>query len=219
VRVGTIVAVFVLLAAASVHADGRDEAREAARKAAIRYEIGEFKEALELFKEAYKSFDEPSLLFNIAQCYRQLDDKVNAVRIYRSYLIKLPKAPNRDEVRSIIAKMEKLIQEEQSTRNAPPEGTLRAPNTTEARPSPAPLSKPPVAARPAPPPPVAAQPLTVTATRPSAPTPIYKKWWLWTAVGAVVVTGVGLGLGLGLTAGGSAPAPTAPTTFGTARPF
>lgn len=30
--------------------------------------------------------------------------------------------------------------------------------------------------------------------------PLYKKWWLWTAIGGVVAVGAGLGLGLGLTA-------------------
>lgn len=31
----------------------------------------------------------------------------------------------------------------------------------------------------------------------AAPTPLYKRWWLWTAVG-VGAAGLGLGLGLGL---------------------
>ena len=33
---------------------------------------------------------------------------------------------------------------------------------------------------------------------PPAPTPVYKKWWLWTVVGLVAV-GAGVGLGVGLT--------------------
>jgi tetratricopeptide (TPR) repeat protein len=31
------------------------------------------------------------------------------------------------------------------------------------------------------------------------PTPVYKRWWLWTTVGLVVAAGVGVGLGVGLT--------------------
>jgi hypothetical protein len=38
---------------------------------------------------------------------------------------------------------------------------------------------------------------TTTTTTEKKPNPILKKWWLWTAVGAVVVVGVGLGAGLG----------------------
>lgn len=33
----------------------------------------------------------------------------------------------------------------------------------------------------------------------SGPTPLYKKWWLWTAVGGAIAVGVGVGLGVGLT--------------------
>lgn len=39
---------------------------------------------------------------------------------------------------------------------------------------------------------------TTTTTSEKKANPILKKWWLWTAVGAVVVVGVGLGVGLGV---------------------
>ena len=39
-------------------------------------------------------------------------------------------------------------------------------------------------------------------------TPLYKKWWLWTAVGAAAI-GLGAGLGVGLTRGPSVMAPPA----------
>ena len=40
------------------------------------------------------------------------------------------------------------------------------------------------------------------ATAPEAKTPIYKKWWLWTIVGVVVVgAGVGAGVGVALSSG------------------
>jgi tetratricopeptide (TPR) repeat protein len=53
---------------------------------------------------------------------------------------------------------------------------------------------------PPPPPPVVEAPPRTEApplVAPS-PTPVYKRWWLWTIVGVVVVAGVGVGLGLGL---------------------
>jgi hypothetical protein len=47
---------------------------------------------------------------------------------------------------------------------------------------------------------------TLVATAPPPrKTPVYKKWWLWTAVGGVVVVGVAVGLGVGLS-GSSGPA-------------
>jgi hypothetical protein len=53
---------------------------------------------------------------------------------------------------------------------------------------------------------------------PEKKVPVYKRWWLWTTVGAVVVAGVGIGLGVGLSQ--SAPgAPMAATSEGTFTPF
>jgi hypothetical protein len=42
--------------------------------------------------------------------------------------------------------------------------------------------------------------------RPAKP-PLYRRWWLWTAVGGVAVAGIAIGLGVGLSA-----RPTASTT-------
>ena len=52
----------------------------------------------------------------------------------------------------------------------------------------------------------------IVAAPPPKPTPVYRKWWLWTAVGAVVVVGLGVGLGVGLTRDGH----TTPTFSGVA---
>ena len=64
-----------------------------------------------------------------------------------------------------------------------------------AAPTPSPLPPPSSIERTAPP--VAA----ILAPLPASPSghPIYRRWWVWTAVGAVVVAGVGVGLGFGLT--------------------
>jgi tetratricopeptide (TPR) repeat protein len=65
--------------------------------------------------------------------------------------------------------------------------------------------------------PSAATPSILITTNASPPrhTPLYKRWWLWTAVGGAIALGVGLGVGLAL-----APAPAAPSvsvTSGTYR--
>jgi hypothetical protein len=55
----------------------------------------------------------------------------------------------------------------------------------------------------------------VELTQPPPKTPIYKRWWLWTAVGVgVAAVGVGLGVGLGL---GLSHAPS--SHFGTTQIF
>jgi Tetratricopeptide repeat len=48
----------------------------------------------------------PAFLFNIAQCHRQLGNKQEAIKFYRSYLRKVPDAPNAEEVRKLIASLE-----------------------------------------------------------------------------------------------------------------
>ncbi len=47
-------------------------------------------------------------------------------------------------------------------------------------------------------PPVVTAPVEVVAVPAVTPTPTYKKWWVWTTVGVIVVVGVGLGVGLSL---------------------
>jgi tetratricopeptide (TPR) repeat protein len=205
-------------------------AREAYHKATQNFDLGEFNEALELFKEAYRNYEEPSFLFNIAQCYRQMGNKEGALQFYRSYLNKRPDAPNHDEVLDIIDKLEKSLAEEREVLHQPPAGTL-APEKAPPKTAPAPKTVPPPAGAPAagagaPPSrsepaqaaPVQAAVVSAPPPRQSAREPIYRKWWLWTAVGAVVVLGAGLGVGLGV--GLSHPAAaSARTDFGTVHPF
>ncbi len=55
------------------------------------------------------------------------------------------------------------------------------------------------------------------AEAPPQKAPVYKKWWLWTTVGAVVVAGAGVGLGIGLAPPAAPPfdrqAATIPVSF------
>lgn len=201
-----LAAVIVLVAAPGVAlADDKAAAREFYRKGTQHYELGEYQEALEQFKSAYRAYPEPSLLFNIGQAYRQLGDKEKAIGSYRMYLIKLPEAPNRQQVREMVDKLEAALQQERAARSSPSEGTLPPPDP------------PPPALAPAPAP---AEPLRVsrTAETGARPTPIYKKWWLWTAVG-VAAAGVAVGVGLGLTVGSPGSTPEVATDLGTVKPF
>jgi len=136
------VAVIVILGiGAPAQAENRAKAREAFQRGTQHYDLSEYEPALEAFKEAYRSFEEPTFLFNIAQCYRQLGDHQKALRFYRTYLIKVPAAPNRDEVKQLIAQLMRTIEEEKQRKAPPPPSTL-APATAqpEAPSTPAPLS-------------------------------------------------------------------------------
>jgi tetratricopeptide (TPR) repeat protein len=177
----------------SARADNKALARDLFREGTRQYDLGDYSKALELFKKAYLNFEEPAILFNLAQCQRQLGDKPEAVKLYRSFLRKVPDSPARPEVERIIARLESEIAQEQASKKTPPQGTL------------APVE------RPAPPPSVAPQTAVRETPKSVDHTPVYRKWWLWTAVAAVVVVGASVGLGVGLS---SQPTKFDPTLHG-----
>jgi tetratricopeptide (TPR) repeat protein len=186
---------------AVAHADdSRTRAKAIYDAGVLQYNLGEFERALDHFKAAYETRPDPILLFNIAQCHRMLGHTRAALFAYRAYLREVPDAPNRREVERQQAILETELR--------------RAPETPAEPAAPPPASTPPASTTPS----TAAAPATAVAT--PAPTaaandrprkPLYKQWWLWTAVGAVVVAGVAVGLGVGL-----APAHDAPNPGGTA---
>ena len=208
----------VLLFAVSAHAEDKTKARAAYQIGTQHYDLAEYQEALTAFKEAYRNYEDPTILYNIGQCYRQLGDKEQAIRFYRTYLIKQPDSARKDEVRGMIARLEQLVSEEKATRASPPQGTIppepgaSAPSATSPSAASTASPSPPASSATSPTPTAAA----LTASAPSRKTPVYKKWWFWTITGVVVVGAVGLGLGLGLSSGST---PSANTDFGTVHPF
>jgi tetratricopeptide (TPR) repeat protein len=205
-RVGfRIAVVFALLCSVAGAATvDKPRARELFRQGTQHYKLGEYQEALTAFKEAYRNFEEPSFLFNIAQCHRQLGQKQDAMRFYRTYLNDVPEAPNRAEVKTLIASLDAAIKQEAEAKRGEPQGTL---------------SPPPEPERHAMTTQVAAHDNALTASAPEKPAkkPLVKQWWLWTAVGGAVVA-VGLGVGLGLTLKPGPSAPAVDSTLGTFHP-
>jgi tetratricopeptide (TPR) repeat protein len=94
------------------------------------------------------------------------------------------------------------------------EQSPEAPNRDEATSLAAQMDDAAVTAQTRPVAPVVVAPPLVTVEQPER-TPIYKKWWAWTAVGAAVVVGVAIGVGVGVARYNAQP--TASTTLGTSR--
>jgi tetratricopeptide (TPR) repeat protein len=142
--------VALLLVSSGARAENRVKARELFKEAQNHYKLGEFQQALDGFKEAYRNFEDASLLFNIAQCERQLDHKGEALRSYRMFLSEVPGAPNRADVERVIASLEEAIKQESAA--APPHETL----------------------------PPSDRPVTPVPTPPPAPPPVVAKhtWWM-----------------------------------------
>jgi len=172
------------------NADNKQLAREAYRDGSRLYDLADWKNALESFCKAYFNFEEPTFLFNIAQCHRQLGNSTEALRFYKTYLRKATNPPNEVEVNKLMAQLEATIEKEKAIKAAPPSGTTSPDGTPSVEPKRAPEPAPIV--EPAP------TPVALTLTQsPPAKTPVYKKWWLWTIVGVVAV-GAAVGIGLGL---------------------
>jgi len=213
-----VMAALLLVASAGPAVAGRPSesarAREQFRAAQQHYKLAEYPQALDAFKETYRILEDPSLLFNIAQCYRQLNKKEEAIRFYRTYLHDSSNAADREDVQKIIASLEAALKQETAARDVPPQSTLEQPRAAAPVVSaPEPAAEPASAAAPAPAPVLVA----VAPTPRHADRPVYKRWWLWTTVGVVVAAGVGVGVGLALTHTPSAP--TAATQDGLFHPF
>ena len=78
------------------------------------YNLGEFDQALEAYKLAYRIKPLPAFLFNIAQCHRKLGQHKEAVAMYQSYLVGIPDAQNKPLVESLIAESRTEIANEEA---------------------------------------------------------------------------------------------------------
>ncbi|MDB4971534.1 MAG: hypothetical protein JWN44_7223 [Myxococcales bacterium] len=179
--VRSVIISLILLIAASASAETYDKgaARAAFERGTRHYNLAEYGKALDEFREAYRIYPEPSFLYNIAQCYRQVGDKPNAIRFYRTYLRETPNAPNRDEVNRLIATLERAVAEEQMAKAS--------------QPTPSPLPATAAVTQPA------RADLVATAPTTQERKPLVKRGWFWGAVvGGVAAIGLAVGLGIGL---------------------
>lgn len=106
-------AVILVWSAAAAMADSNaDEAKRLYALGNQHFALAEYEPAVNAFKEAYRLKEDPAFLYNIAQCYRQMrGQEENAIRLYRSFLQRVPNTPNRDEVERKIAELERAIAE------------------------------------------------------------------------------------------------------------
>jgi hypothetical protein len=172
-RAPLLVAVWVFAAATIARADtapvvrDKAEARDAYNEGRHYVDLKDYSHAVVSFKRAFLAFEDPLLLFNIAQCYRLLGDKEQAAHYYRVFLGRVPEPSNLAEIQAWLSRLDADIEAERTEHAARPQ-------------------------------PQGVEPLPRGADDgPSEPTPVYRKWWLWTIVGVAVV-GVSLGVGLGV---------------------
>jgi tetratricopeptide (TPR) repeat protein len=191
----------MLLFAAPAFAESREKAKAYFKTGIQHYNLGEHEQALEDFKAAYREYEDASFLFNIAQCQRALGKKEDAVRSYRSFVreSKNLTPETRSKVDEIVAALESSIRDEKDAK-----ARLDAANAAAAEAAAKAAAEKAAAEQ--------ANNTVVATQAPPPKKPLYKKWWLWTAVGggvAAIALGVGLGVGL---KGHTTTYPSPPTT-------
>jgi tetratricopeptide (TPR) repeat protein len=199
-------AISCLLAAPARGDDARTEARAHSDLGRVAFNRGDYRTALEEYRRAYEAAPVPALLFNIGRCQEQLGDRAAAVASYRKYLAAVPAAEDRAAVEASIAELERALASPGAGKGA----------SAPAAPPTAPMEKAPATSAPplersggrriersvAPgaldvsPPPETAAPRT------PSDRPLWRRWWLWTAV-AVGVVGAGVAIGVPLGMEGS----------------
>ena len=189
----------VLLAGAGVARAGDSNAEKARahfQQGDTYFKLEKYAIALQEFEQAYLAKQDPSFLYNIAQCHRLMGNRVEAVRFYKRYLNDAPNAANRPVAEKHIRDLESALGAEELTgAHAPPPSTpggvasaVGAPGP--AMPPPQPTTPPPVALAASAPPPTSDTMLTSPPPSPADEHPFYTKWWFWTGAGAVIVGGL-----------------------------
>lgn len=183
IAIATAALLASLLPAAAAAAPSQAErtARTHFQAGEARFKAGAFDEALAEYQAGYDAKPLPGFLINIAQCQRRLGDLKTARATYQKFVMVAPDSPLVPQVRSMIAEIDGLLANlEQSKPTAPAEDDAKP---DEPAPPPAPTPAPALAAAPA--------PVLIASTPAPAPPPEppRRRWWLWGALGAVVVGG------------------------------
>jgi tetratricopeptide (TPR) repeat protein len=131
-RLSSPVAAALLLAAAVAAAQPRaskrevEQAKVAYQEGAAAYQLGKFDEAARRFEEAYRITKYPTMLFDIAQCYRrafettkELGQLRKAIEIYQAFLREAPaNAAKRKAAEQIVPELQKTLAHETQRRRA-----------------------------------------------------------------------------------------------------
>ncbi len=193
-------------AAPAVDAAARARAREHNEAAKKAFELGRFREAAGHYEKAYEAKASPVFLFNLGQCYRRLGDleDLKRARFYLRGFLRSNDNPRAAEaVNKQLAEIEEKIAKLEAAKPPAP--------ATAPTPAPAPAPDPAPAAKPKPSPGLEGlgKPKPAEPSPTVSHTPIYKKWWFWTLVGAVVVGGTVGGV-VAATTGGDDRVPQGP---------
>lgn len=136
-----LVTLFIGAAHGRASADNNSSyAKELYDRATVHFRLGQFHDAAVAYQRVYELHHDPALLYNIAQSFRLANDSEKALFFYKSYLSTVPDAPNRDEVASRIAELERVVVEQKKAKERPPNDIAPTPKPMPAQPVPQPTT-------------------------------------------------------------------------------
>jgi hypothetical protein len=102
IRVVVAVALAALHAAPAAAESDREQSSRHLERGVSYYEMGKYQLAIEEFERAYVLHATDSLLFNLAQAHRKLDNCTEALRYYERFLERSPRSPRAREVKKLL---------------------------------------------------------------------------------------------------------------------
>ncbi len=211
----------IVLLPSSASADRKEEAHQASERGDRAYAKADYAKALAEYTASYGKSAKPYLLFRIGECHRMLSHGPEAIASYEKFVAKASRGGDRAKARRYLADLKAADGGKSAERQlvdakpVPQASDVEAPPMTPAEAAkkrledekrakllrdkePKVSAKAPLKSETAPP---GFDPANLVRD-PSDPispediVPTYKKWWVWTIVGGVVVVGVAIGVGL-----------------------
>lgn len=105
-----VAVVLAIVCGSTVASADKAELERKFRDAQAKFNDRRYAEALDLFQEVYRTFSAPAILFNIAQCHRNLGDWAQAAAQFRRYLRESPDAANAAAVEDTVQQLDRLIE-------------------------------------------------------------------------------------------------------------
>lgn len=159
------------------------------------WQAGRFIQAQRVYEQAYKRWPDAVLLYNLARVLHRAQRPAEAIPYYEKYL--QSGAEGSEEQRR---KAEQYVEQARREAGLPqPSSVSSFPSSAGPAPAPRPAAPSSNLAAPA-----AALTAEAGAAHPfdvsksSSVSPVYKKWWFWTVIGAAAAT-VAVGVGIGVT--------------------
>jgi tetratricopeptide (TPR) repeat protein len=89
-----------------------EQARKHYQEAQKQFDMGMWDAAITEFSKAYELRQDPTFLFNMAQAYRRAGNARRAIDLYKNYLIKVPRSPQRADIEERIQNLQRQLDEE-----------------------------------------------------------------------------------------------------------